>query len=240
MSDDPSIPSSAFERLVRSRWYGAGGIAGLSKVSGVSRATMYSWFRGETVPDVKSLARLASVLELPVEELLASVHQLPGQPPLPASAAQPAPSRMMMSANRPSTVERKPVLWAEADQPIGPVARSMYESHFSQVPVRDGDRWIGLLTMETIGRWMAGRGRHDLNVDDRAPIREVLAYADETRDFRVVPPETSPEEIVTHFDAAAARGHPLRAVLVEGRSPRTPLEAIVTAWDLPALRYGRR
>lgn len=240
MSDQPNIPSSAFERLVRSRWYGAGGIAGLAKVSGVSRATLYAWFRGESTPDVKSLARLANVLELPVEELVASVQGLPAHPPAPMAADHVAPSRLMMRPSQHRSIERGTVVWAEADDRIGPVARTMYESHYSQVPVRDGERWIGLLTMETIARWMAGRGRHDLNVDDRAPVREVLAYSDDARDFRVVQPGTPPDEIVTHFDAAAGRGQPLKAVLVAGRSPRRPLEAIVTAHDLPNLRYGRR
>jgi len=235
---NPTNPNlmSPFERLVRSRWYGAGGIAGLAKVSGVSRATIYSWFRGETAPDVRSLARLANVLELPVEDLVASVHGL--AEPRPAALA--AASAPMMAPQPQGIAERRPVVWAEADNPIGPVARTMYEEHFSQVPVRDGDNWIGLLTMESIARWMAGRGRHDLNVDERAPVREALAYADDAHDFRVVPSETPPQEIVTHFDAAAARGRPLKAILVEGHSHRTPLQAIVTAWDLPHLRYRRR
>lgn len=241
MSDEQITPATPFERLVRSRWYGAGGIAGLSKVSGVSRATLYSWFRGETTPDVKSLTRLGAVLELPVEELVASVRGLPGhaQPMGIQFAARPSPSRLM-SPQAPAHLEPGEVTWAEADQPIGPVARTMYERHFSQVPVRDGDQWLGLLTLETIARWMAGRGRHDLNVEERAPIREVLSYADDARDFRIVPAGTPPDEIVTHFDAAAARGLPLKAVLVQGRSSRTPLEAIVTAYDLPHLRFGRR
>ncbi len=241
MSDDQTTPATPFERLVRSRWYGAGGIAGLSKVSGVSRATLYSWFRGETVPDVKSLARLGGVLELPVEELVASVHGLPGHAQAMSAGAAPRLSASrLMSPQSPARVQSRAVTWAEADQPIGPVARTMYEQHFSQVPVRDGDTWLGLLTLETIARWMAGRGRHDLNVEERAPIREVLAYADDARDFRMVPAGTPPDEIVTHFDAAAARGRPLKAVLVEGHSQRTPLEAIVTAYDLPHLRFGRR
>ncbi len=62
---------------MRSRWYGPGGILGLSKASGVSRATLYSWFRGETVPDTKSLARIADMLEMPLAELVDSLHSEP-------------------------------------------------------------------------------------------------------------------------------------------------------------------
>jgi predicted transcriptional regulator len=254
--DRPSSDASRFERLVRSRWYGAGGIQGLSKLSGVSRATMYAWFRGEAVPDTKSLARLASVLDVSAAELLETLGG--GAPSAPPSIAPPMPSAVNQPSlatpaftalpptfrgggppSEPAVAEallRQEVMWCGIDDPIGPVARTLYERHFSQMPVRDGDEWIGLLTTEAIARWMAGRSRHGLDVEAKAPVREVLAYADDAGDFRVVPPDVSVGDIVGLFDGAALRGLPLRAVLVAGSRRDASARGIVTTYDLPHLR----
>src|SRR5688572_22413816 len=105
MSDTPHTPRlpgdsapDALERLVRSRWDEPGGIAGLGKLSGVSRATLYAWFRGETVPDTKSLARLAAILEMPLAELVGTVQ------------AEPPPLRMMAASiqDREMPIPRSP------------------------------------------------------------------------------------------------------------------------------------
>lgn len=251
MSDISSTPISAFERLVRSRWYGAGGIQGLSKVSGVSRATIYSWFRGETMPDAKSLARLAGVLDLSIAEL---VEAIGGEADLsafadipPQTEAAPAPRmresrasfQRMSGSDSPmigDTLPPQQVTWCSADDPIGPVARSLYEHHFSQAPVRDGGLWIGLLTTEAIARWMAGRSRNQLDVEAQAPVREVLAYADDAGDFRVVPPDVPAGEVIALFDGSALRGEPLKAVLLANSRADGSPRGIVTVSDLPHLR----
>ena len=255
MSDERPTPSGepdaahspeALERLVRSRWYGPGGIAGLSKLSGVSRATLYAWFRGETVPDTKSLARLARILDMPLAELVGTVQPEAGMlseyaPPPMVHARMASQSAAPMAHAAPTigeALQRQQVLACTADEPIGPVARTLYERHFSQAPVRDADAdgWIGLLTTEAIARWMAGRSRHELGVQDAAPVREVLAYADDQADFRVVPAAAPVAHIIGLFDAAMAQGQPLKAILVEGRRASANLAGIVTAYDLPRLR----
>ena len=241
--DAPSTPD-ALERLVRSRWYGPGGIAGLSRLSGVSRATLYSWFRGETVPDTKSLSRLAAILDMPLAELVGTVQpDPPASDPYHAPPVAALPSRSLREALAPiagaaigEAIGRQRVFTCEADDPIGPVARTLYERHFSQVPVRDGDRWVGLLTTEAIARWMAGRSRNELEVQDAAPVREVLAYADDAGDFRIVPEDGALVRVIGLFDAATAHGQPLKALLVQDRRSPSRLAGIVTAYDLPRLR----
>jgi predicted transcriptional regulator/DNA-binding XRE family transcriptional regulator len=48
-------------------------MSGLAKAIGVSRATLYSWLRGDTVPDLDTMTRLADALGLTPSELLALV-----------------------------------------------------------------------------------------------------------------------------------------------------------------------
>jgi CBS domain-containing protein len=72
--------SRRLELLVRDRWLDRGGMSSLAKTIGVSRATLYSWLRGDTVPDLDAMSRLADALGLMPSELLALVgdDELPG------------------------------------------------------------------------------------------------------------------------------------------------------------------
>jgi predicted transcriptional regulator len=65
--------SSRLQALVRNRWLDRGGMSSLAKTVGVSRATLYSWLRGDTVPDLDTMSRLADALGLTPSELLALV-----------------------------------------------------------------------------------------------------------------------------------------------------------------------
>jgi CBS domain-containing protein len=50
-------------------------MSSLAKTIGVSRATLYSWLRGDTVPDLDTMSRLADALGLTPSELLALVGE---------------------------------------------------------------------------------------------------------------------------------------------------------------------
>jgi predicted transcriptional regulator len=67
--------SRRLELLVRDRWPDRSGMSGLAKTIGVSRATLYSWLRGDTVPDLDTMSRLAGALGLTPSELLALVGE---------------------------------------------------------------------------------------------------------------------------------------------------------------------
>jgi hypothetical protein len=83
---------------------------------------------------------------------------------------------------------------------------------------------------------MAGRSRNELEVQDAAPVREVLAYADDAGDFRVASEDAALGRVIGLWDAAIAQGQPLKAILVEDRQVPPTLAGIVTAYDLTRLR----
>jgi predicted transcriptional regulator len=57
----------------------------------------------------------------------------------------------------------------------------MYRNDFSQIPVYNDKRYLGLLTTNTVARWLADQlERHDGLAED-APIRDVLAFAEGSR-----------------------------------------------------------
>ena len=57
--------------FVRSRWRDRSGIRGLSRSVGVSRATLYSWFNGDSAPDTGQLTALAAAMGADPAELMA-------------------------------------------------------------------------------------------------------------------------------------------------------------------------
>jgi predicted transcriptional regulator len=91
--------SRRLELLVRDRWLDRGGISSLAKTIGVSRATLYSWLRGDTVPDLDTMSRLADALGLTPSELLALVGE--GEP-MDAVVELPAPSTPTMLGATPA------------------------------------------------------------------------------------------------------------------------------------------
>jgi transcriptional regulator with XRE-family HTH domain len=277
------------EGLVRDRWRDPRGISGLSQELGVSRATLYSWFKGATSPDTASLARLARLLYLTPSELLTALegvdmastvderitlaaeravrdyHSIgseeeermvgraapawrrapdalgsPAAPPMRSTPPAPAQAlwrRRGREAQLLDVIGKQDVEWCGADDPVGPVALRMYSGDYSQMPVRDRLAWEGMLTAETIARWTAARTARGLGYDEQAPVREVLPYAEDPDNFRVVGRDAPVPAVLGLFDEFAARGKPLAAVLVTATGqPHGDLLGIVTPFDLPKLR----
>ena len=63
------------EELVRDRWTDSSGVSGLAQQLGVSRATLYAWFKGSGSPDTAALTRLARLLRMSPSMLLALVEE---------------------------------------------------------------------------------------------------------------------------------------------------------------------
>src|SRR3990170_6286609 len=61
-TEERQLQGRRLEARVRSRWTAPGGARALAAEMGLSRATLYSWFRGHTAPDTRQLTLLAKVL----------------------------------------------------------------------------------------------------------------------------------------------------------------------------------
>lgn len=231
---------SRIEQLARERWHGRGGMRGLSAAVGISRPTLYAWFRGHSSPTAAMLGRLAAALDMTTPQLVEALE------PLERTARQRVAAVGLSHGVAESgaigyAMPRREVAWCDADDPIGPVAHRLYEEDFSQMPVRGRGAWLGLLTGEAIARWMAGRTARQLSVDERTPVREVLSYAGEPDNFRIVSAATSTREIIGLFHSGADSGHPLAAILVtDAGQPGDSLRGIITPYDLPRLLGASR
>jgi predicted transcriptional regulator/transcriptional regulator with XRE-family HTH domain len=120
------------ELLVRDRWRDSGGMSSLAKAIGVSRATLYSWLRGDTVPDLDTMSRLADALGLTPSELLALVGE--GEP-MDAVAAPPQPS--MPAMRDPVTVNAWGPEWTPPSRALVQMVSPSYGLRRLSLPSRD-------------------------------------------------------------------------------------------------------
>jgi CBS domain-containing protein len=128
------------------------------------------------------------------------------------------------------------VMTADADEPIGPVVERMYERAYSQVPVYRAKNLVGLLTNDSVARWL-GSSQSRSRRSEKATVAEVLAMAEVGQPFELVHEGATVRDALVLFDRAMTEGAPLAAVVVTkaGDASGKPL-GIVTVADLPRLR----
>lgn len=196
----------------------------------LSRATSYATIRG-FVDDLREFADLRNAI----------VHERGGGYVI-AEPHQETVDRLEeieQFISRPPTVESlgsMPVMTCSPSDPIGKAARAMLEGKFSQLPVYDHEKCIGLLTSETIARWIATKFQPDLDILEEARVEQVLCYGEEDSVHQFVSRKTPIADVVTLFDKTAHSGKSLDAVIIthSGKPDQRPLH-ILTVYDLPRL-----
>jgi hypothetical protein len=69
-------------------------------------------------------------------------------------------------------------------EPIEKAVKVMFEKDFSQIPIYDGSRFIGLLTANTVARWLGASVADEIFSVTETTIQEVLGYFENrTTDF---------------------------------------------------------
>jgi predicted transcriptional regulator len=125
------------------------------------------------------------------------------------------------------------VVTAKSDDKVGAVANRMYQGDLSQVPVIRDSKISGLLTTETIARWMAATFEANGGILEDAIVDQVLPFADPSSKYLVVP-RTMP---VPNAIAAFEEHQPnLDALIItaNGRVTDSVL-GIATVYDMPKL-----
>jgi predicted transcriptional regulator len=133
------------------------------------------------------------------------------------------------------TVATKPVRTCRPSDPVGVAARVMHDNSFSQLPVHDGEKLVGLLTGETIARWLAARLDGGVGILEEEPVGKVLEHR-EAAGYVLVAQAATVFDGLKAFDQALRSGTALQAVIVtaNGQATESPL-GIVTPSDIPGL-----
>ena len=100
-----------------------------------------------------------------------------------------------------------------------------------QLPVLDEERIVGLITTNTISRWLGARGASASLEESTA---DALQYSETRENYTILSKTESVAAVISAFSRRQKEGVPLEAILItEDGSPTRTLVGIVTATDLP-------
>ena len=131
---------------------------------------------------------------------------------------------------------RARVISSSASAPIGQAAKAMLDGNFSQTPVYEGDLFVGLLTSETIARWLGDQLASGVGLLEEVGVREVLRYTEDPEHYKFRSRTATVFDALADFDEFARRGKFLDAVLITNSGQKNEkLLGIVTIFDMPKL-----
>lgn len=141
-----------------------------------------------------------------------------------------SPPLLLSLSNRPVTV-------CSSADPIGKAVKLMHSGSFSQLPVYDQARFVGLLTAETVARWLACSLADGQQLVEEKPVAEVLLHQEYPDNHAFMRRSTTVFEALAEFDKSLRRGKRLDAILLTetGRTTESPL-GIVTLHDMPKIQ----
>jgi hypothetical protein len=120
--------------------------------------------------------------------------------------------------------------------PIGTATKAMLEESFSQIPVYDGDGFAGLLTTNTVGRWVGSCVQDEIFIMEEPRIADVLQYTEDEDNCQFLAKRATLFEALDAFDSYEEEGRRLEAILItEHGKPSQSLLGIITIWDLPKI-----
>ncbi len=117
---------------------------------------------------------------------------------------------------------------------IKDAARKMLHGNFSQLPIYDDARFVGLLTSETVARWVATRLDENAGLLEDESINTVLRYSEDSENHAFLRRNASVVEAIEVFEDFTRRGRSLDAIIItaDGKGTSRAL-GIVTVFDLP-------
>ena len=121
-------------------------------------------------------------------------------------------------------------------QLVGSAARIMHDKSFSQLPVVEGSKIVGLLTTETIARWLATQFQKNEGILEDEPIAAVLKHQEKDSTYKVLAREANAFDALALFDEALHAGNDLDAILLTHNGSKNELLlGILTPYDIPRL-----
>jgi hypothetical protein len=134
----------------------------------------------------------------------------------------------------------KSVEVCELSDPIGTVAADMLGSNYSQVPAYHRQNLVGLLTTDTIARWVASCLEENDGILEEAPVKAVMEHAEYTDNYTLLDPKDTVFGALECFANFHRRGRRLDAIIIaHGKSKKSEPLGMMTASDIPEVHDGR-
>jgi predicted transcriptional regulator len=125
---------------------------------------------------------------------------------------------------------------AEMDWSLSRAVVRMKSRTFSQLPVTRSGRFVGLLTANTIARWLGAKVDNDIVSITGVTVAEVLNHTEDVENHIFLKRDASLFEALASFDDFEVRGKPLDAILIthSGKAADSLL-GIITIFDVPKM-----
>jgi len=130
----------------------------------------------------------------------------------------------------------KPVEFCHITDSVSVAVKKMFSGQYSQMPLRDEKECCGLLTSDTVSRWLSTQlVDHNSLVFD-TQISEVMKCRDELDQWLFISKKASILDGIEQFESFLRKGKTLEALLIteNGKSNESIL-GILTVYDLPNL-----
>jgi len=132
-------------------------------------------------------------------------------------------------------LEPKQVCFVHPDDHIGKALEYVREFDYSQIPVYDEIGYVGILTTNSIARWLAERLASQTALQS-APVRDVLTFSEPTDQAALVESAITAAEAVDTLQRSESSQAPVSALIISENGLKTdvPLQVVVL-YDLAAL-----
>lgn len=145
-------------------------------------------------------------------------------------------AKLLLDPPRVGGLFQRSVFRLKSSEPIGNAVRVMLERSYSQIPICDGNQFVGLLTTNTVGRWLGSCVEEEIFSLEETRIADVLQYTEDENNCQFLAKRATLFEALGKFDSHEERGTRLEAILItEHGKPSQSLLGIITIWDLPRI-----
>jgi predicted transcriptional regulator len=124
---------------------------------------------------------------------------------------------------------------AQWDDPISSALEHVHQFDLSQIPVYESDRYTGILTTNTIARWLAQQIA-DGTLHWDAAIREVMEFRERSDLALLVDRSLTAADAIYQLAYGSPEGGPVNALIVtENKLPTDKPIRIIVMHDVPML-----
>jgi len=145
-------------------------------------------------------------------------------------------AELLMNPPRVGQLFRKDVFCLHKSEPIGRAVEVVLHESYSQIPIYEDDRFVGLLTTNTIARWLGSCIQEEIVSLQETRIAEVLQYTEDEDNHQFISRRATLFHVLDAFASYERQGTRLEAILItENGKPSETLLGIITIWDLPRI-----
>ncbi len=128
------------------------------------------------------------------------------------------------------------VLTLKINDSVADAVKATLDHSFSQIPIYENEKFVALLTTDTIARWLGACVKEDIFSLRETPLESVLKYTEEPDNYCFLGRNTTVFTALEKFHEYEQTGKRLEAMLItqNGKQMETLL-GIITVWDLPRI-----